>query len=257
MTNTIFKIVVVLILLSAFVDGLLGIGIFAICVTGFGLLCAIVLFYVIKKIMLLLWSYVKIIYSYCKSHPQRVRWTLFFVYTIFVIAPILYDLSSLLKWSSLKNHLYITVLGVILVLHIFYSCINNIHLHYNNYKQMYGFQNIFKIWGSKNKEFSLWDFIWNSYEVNKDSLFWLRKFIMFFCYPCIFISYAICLTSQWNKIFNVVSFASLFIAIYSIWYAVNLKKKQHRDPELPLGTMTKLTPTDKEAKNRSNQQWGD
>ncbi len=248
----IFKILICFLLLTSFFTGLCGCFVNAACSSGLCIFATIGLYYLIKNLIKVLYKGYKKIVQFKKKHPERFKWVLFGVYSILLMLPVLRDIISIISLEGICNHIYLSILGVILIVYVIWFAYKNINEKLNDYKKA---NNIF-LFESEDDELTFSDYIWSSCDVNKESLHWLRAFTTVFCYPFFFISYVICLSNQWNKIFQVVSFASLFIALYSIWYTVNLKKNQKSQGENPkAGELANFSPTPEEASRDENIKW--
>lgn len=248
----IFKILICFLLLTSFFTGLCGCFVNAACLSGLCIFATIGFYYLVKELIKVLYKGYKKIVQFRKKHPERFKWVLFGVYSILLMLPVLRDIISIISWVGICNHTYLSVLGVILIVYVIWFAYKNISEKLDEYRKA---NNVF-LFERDGDKLTFTDYIWSSCDVNKESLHWLRTFATIFCYPFFFISYVICLSEQWNKIFQVVSFASLFIAMYSIWYTVNIKKNQKLEKDNPKAEeLTDLSPTPEEAISEENNKW--
>ena len=239
-------------LLTVFFTGLCGCFVIAACSGGLCVFACVGLYYLIKKLVRILSKGYKKIVQFKKKHPERFKWILFVIFTIMLTLPVLRDVISIISLKGICGHIYLFILGIILLGYIIIFAYKKACEILDDYKKA----NKVFLFESDDDELTIFDYVWNSCDVNKESLHWLRTFTTVFCYPFFFISYVICLSEQWNKIFHVVSFASLFIALYSVWYAVNLKKNQKNQEDNPTADeLIDLFPTPEEASSEENIKW--
>lgn len=196
---------------------------------------------------------IKSFIAHIKYHPERSRWILLLLFLIALSAPLWLDIFQNIWNGAIRNHWYLFGAICISLIWIVFIAGEKILCWYKAYKVMLSKNNI-SIFGEDEDNQNFSDFILYFVNIEKQSLVWIRKFIIVFCIPLSIGGYAIGLLVQWKNIYNALSLASLGIALFSIWYTVNLRFDRRATGDNAEGQFTDA-PTKQESNNSTNQKW--
>lgn len=249
------KILLAFILLSAFMLGLFGMSLCVLVGCGILVLGSVFVGYIVKNCVIAILRFSKRIFASCKRHPQICKWVLFGIYTICLLWPFALEIINHITYDGFCNHWYFVILGTSLIAYIAWYWGGEIRNSYVEYKQTYTDKNNFSIWGTNDMGITFIDYFLNNYyDIKKQSFYWLRRFLTIYCYPCFLLGYVICLTNDENTLSSTITLGSLCIAVFSVWYSVNVKMQKESNNSVS-NNMEKLEPTKIEASNRYNKEW--
>ena len=169
----------------------------------------------------LCWNKIKQLYHKIIPLPDWFKWILFVAYTIALLYPIIPDVCHRITTESLSRHLYILILGGVLLTYIVCHLIVTTYQKFTLYRKVFTNRQQFSIWNNDNQKVDFWDYLWSSLEISKESLSWIRTYTTLFCYPLFIVCYIISLSKDWNKLYSAIGMGSICIAIFALWYAVN------------------------------------